>query len=147
MTQVALITGAAGFCARHLAQRLRRIPDLRVVGFDRQATMPLGAELDEYVQGDLKDARQVASVVRRTRPDRVFHLAGLLNGSAGELYEVNFKGGLHLLEAVRSESTRCPRTRYRIRSRIWHHCYVGNAGARGSHLLPRKSLRAPASTL
>jgi len=102
--QVALITGAAGFCARHLVERLRRVAGMRIVGFDRQSTVPSGIPVDEYVGGDIRDARQVASVVQAARPDCVFHLAGLLTGSAEDVYGVNLSGGLRLLEAVHSRA-------------------------------------------
>jgi GDP-4-dehydro-6-deoxy-D-mannose reductase len=101
MKQVTLITGVAGFSARHLVQRLRQAGDGQIVGFGRQACPPSHVELDEYVAGDIRDSCQIANVVQCFRPDRVFHLAGLMNGSPSDVFDVNFGGGLNLLEAVR----------------------------------------------
>jgi GDP-4-dehydro-6-deoxy-D-mannose reductase len=98
---VALVTGANGFCGRHLVGRLLGRRDVRVVGLDL-APAALGTPRpQEYLQTDLCDADQAQAAVERTRPDLVFHLAGLMDGDAAELYRVNLLGGVYLLEALR----------------------------------------------
>jgi GDP-4-dehydro-6-deoxy-D-mannose reductase len=99
----ALIVGARGFCARHLAQRLRHEPQTRVIGLARGA-VPSGASFDEWHAVDLRDSPAVARAIAAMEPDWVFHLAGLVAGPAADLYETNALGTLHLLEALRQHA-------------------------------------------
>jgi GDP-4-dehydro-6-deoxy-D-mannose reductase len=75
-----------------------------VVGFDRADPRAANPALLEYCRGEISDAGQVTEVVRRVKPDLVYHLAGLAGGADGELYRVNFLGTVHLLEAVRQHA-------------------------------------------
>jgi GDP-4-dehydro-6-deoxy-D-mannose reductase len=101
MKPVALITGAHGFCARHLAARMAAAGDVRIVGLDCRRDAPAGVPLDEYVVADVTDEVGLDATLRRFRPDRIFHLAALMAGPAAELYRVNFMGSVRLLESVR----------------------------------------------
>ncbi len=87
--RTALVTGVYGFVGRHLAARLRE-SGTTVVGIDLLGTDRV----------DLLDAPRVAQVVREHRPDRVFHLGGLLRGDPRAVYDANVDGTLHILEAV-----------------------------------------------
>lgn len=95
----ALITGS-GFCAKHLARRLYAEGDIRVVGASFRKEPPVDVYFDEYFQMDVRDPCQVATVVRRSEPELVFHLAGLTNGSVEDVYRTNVLGSVHLLESV-----------------------------------------------
>lgn len=99
--QVVLITGAGGFCARHLARRLAAEGGARLVGFDLQTTAPAEVPLDDYVRVDLTDQAATAAAVERLRPTEVFHLAGRFAGDPVELYHANLMTGIHLLESLR----------------------------------------------
>jgi len=99
-----LITGAGGFCGGHLARRLRDEGALRVIGTGRRAEPSGKAGLDDYVQADLCDAGQTARVVRESKPDLVFHLAGTTQGTVHDLYRVNLLGSVNLLEAVKQHA-------------------------------------------
>lgn len=123
MNPVALITGAAGFMGRHLARHLRESLGAQVVGVGRRSlpadslpadslpadslpadSLPADSQpLGEYVALDLLDPAPIAQLLRRVRPDYVFHLAGV-RGPAADTYRGNFLGGIHLLEAVRHEA-------------------------------------------
>ena len=63
-----------------------------------------GRLLDGFVQIDLGEFAQVVDLLRRVRPDLVFHLAGIHHGEAKDIYRTNVMGAVHLLEAVRLES-------------------------------------------
>ena len=95
-----LLTGARGFCARHLAARLHACGHT-VAGID------LGSEgprwVDEYAEADMTRSSDVTGAVRRFHPDAIFHLAGLSRGAEADIFRVNVDGTLHLLDAVVSE--------------------------------------------
>jgi len=100
-----LITGATGFVGRHLATLLlsRRHEVFGTV------LQPEGDGQDDKIRllsCDMRDAQQVRSAVEDARPDQVYHLAGLSSvresfEDARAVYETNFFGALHLLDAVR----------------------------------------------
>ena len=96
-----LITGVKGFCGRHLARHLSNEGGHRLVGVDLDAESPRGLPLDEYLAVDVSQAEQMAAAIQHTRPDRIFHLAGLVRAAPADLYRVNLHAAVHLLEAVR----------------------------------------------
>jgi len=98
-----LVTGATGFTARHLIARLRREKGAVISGSDLAADAP-SIPLDSYDACDITDAGQVADLVRKTGPQRVFHLAGLFRGGAPVLYRVNVMGAVNLFEAVKKNA-------------------------------------------
>lgn len=91
-----LVTGSGGFLASHLLRELRRefpsarlCPTSRAPGRGRSAC-------------DLLDPKAARALVLRSRPDCVFHLAGLPHaGSPGELRLAHAQTTIHLLEALR----------------------------------------------
>jgi GDP-4-dehydro-6-deoxy-D-mannose reductase len=95
----AFITGASGFCGSHLAKRLRD-EGTRVVGIGRSAEFIGRAFFDDYASVDIMSKSQLADVVRRWKPDGIFHLAGRRQGSADEIERVNVMGTRNLLEAA-----------------------------------------------
>ncbi|MBI1810075.1 MAG: SDR family NAD(P)-dependent oxidoreductase, partial [Gemmatimonadetes bacterium] len=77
----ALVTGGAGFVGSAVVRRLRR-DGVRVVVLDALTSAGSHARLEAslganclFVEGDVTDARAVAELLRRVRPDVVFHLA------------------------------------------------------------------------
>lgn len=96
----ALITGVAGFCAKHLANRLAA-DGFRVAGTDLGEDLPSGVPLDEYFSADICDTEQMDQILSRVQPNEVFHLAGLMRGDALDVYRVNLMGGVQLLESLR----------------------------------------------
>ena len=113
----ALVTGAHGFVASHLAAELLRRgvsvrildrPDPRTadVGGPRRSALDLLGIRDEVelAEGDLRDAEAVSSAVAGC--DSVFHLAaqtivGVARRSPRETFETNVRGAWNVFEACR----------------------------------------------
>jgi GDP-4-dehydro-6-deoxy-D-mannose reductase len=78
-----LITGITGFVGGHLVERLVAAGGHALFGVNRQAEWPAGlshlAGVAEIHAGELADEPRVEALVRQTRPDWVFHLAGYAN--------------------------------------------------------------------
>ncbi len=116
----ALVTGAHGFVASHLARALlERGDDVRVldrpdpreadVGGTRRSGLDLLGIRDEVelAEGDLRDAEAVEAAVAGC--NAVFHLAaqtivGVARNSPLETFEVNVQGAWHVFEACRAQS-------------------------------------------
>jgi len=111
----ALITGASGFCARHLTALLRSESELRIAGSDITEHPPKDAVIDEYFRADVSDLDQMAGLVKTLQPDELFHLAGTSGGSSSSArkasprntFLVNTMGALNVLEAVRLHAPFC----------------------------------------
>lgn len=95
----ALVTGAAGFCGRHLVAHLVE-SGYHVAGLDREGD---ASHLDTLYRGDVLDCEQVRAVLDREKPNVIFHLAALTNPRLdyAELHRVNALGTLALLTAAR----------------------------------------------
>jgi CDP-glucose 4,6-dehydratase len=108
----ALVTGAHGFVASHLARALlERGDNVTVLDLPLSGISGLGlqnvAEQVELVEGDLRDARLVTATVEAGTFDVVFHLAAqTLVGPAMRdpvaTFESNVRGTWTLLEACRA---------------------------------------------
>ena len=91
----ALILGSSGFVSRYLSRELTECGYL-VLGVGRNTEPPC----------DILDESSVVAAIRSFRPDIVFNMAGRSsvreswNAPAGA-FDMNVKGTLHLLEAVR----------------------------------------------
>jgi GDP-4-dehydro-6-deoxy-D-mannose reductase len=101
----ALVTGASGFAGDYLVRHLLGL-GYDVVGGVHGAGggLPEGCRAAEL---DVSAGPMVREVVVEARPDEVYHLAGIsrpVGGRVEEFYEVNFKGALNLLEAVREHA-------------------------------------------
>lgn len=115
----ALVTGAHGFVASHLAKALlargdsvrvldRPDPRLADIGGPRRSALDLlGLRADvELAEGDLREAEAVAAAVAGC--DSVFHLAaqtivGVARDSPVETFEVNVRGAWNVFEACRAQ--------------------------------------------
>lgn len=107
-----LITGAEGFAGSHLVDHCLSQGD-EVWGTCRPGARAsnLSHHLDHITLrvGDTSHADFIRSVLRETRFDVIFHLAAIsfIHDALKEparTYEVNVLGGIHLLEAVRTQS-------------------------------------------
>ena len=100
MTRCALITGAAGFVGRHLANHLLD-QGLAVHGLDRPCVpMPADLHIDWY-PCDVTNVAQVIAVVGQVQPDYIFHLAALIKSeSLTDLLAVNVLGTQNVLDAL-----------------------------------------------
>ncbi len=103
----ALVTGSAGFVAANLVRRL--LGD----GYEVIATVRPQSDswrIDElrddidYIELDITDAKQVADVVGRTRPDTIFHLAA--HGAYSwqrerrRIFDTNLGGTINVFDAA-----------------------------------------------
>src|SRR6186713_1772268 len=106
-----IVTGATGFAARHLLDRLNAVKD--VVGWYRPAgRRPDVARPMSWHAVDITDALSVRDAIQAARPSRIFHLAGAPNvaaswDSAAAHLRVNALATHHLLEAVRAFAPAC----------------------------------------
>jgi GDP-4-dehydro-6-deoxy-D-mannose reductase len=101
-----LVTGAVGFVGPHLIRRLLASgQEVWASNLHPAApgSLPAGVGL---IPCDIGQAEAVAELVARTRPDRIYHLAGF--SSPGQSLadplgatRVNFLGTLHLLDGIR----------------------------------------------
>jgi GDP-4-dehydro-6-deoxy-D-mannose reductase len=83
-----LITGGGGFLAGHLFAQLQATAGVEVRTLSR-------AECDLT-----RDKGRLSSALRNFRPDRIFHLAGRINGSESELFDDNQVATGNLLQAA-----------------------------------------------
>ncbi len=107
-----LVTGHTGFKGSWLSLWLTQL-GARVTGYalpppTNPSLFELAhiAELVEHVEGDVRDIRQLTTVVARTRPDIIFHMAAqpLVRRSYAEPVDtiaINVMGTVNLLEAAR----------------------------------------------
>jgi D-erythronate 2-dehydrogenase len=108
-----LITGAAGMIGRKLTERLagdgglngKRIDKLTLLDVVAPTAVRGFAGQAETVAADLSEPGKAAAAIE-SRPDVIFHLAGVVSGEA-ELdfdkgYRVNLDGTRALLEAIRA---------------------------------------------
>jgi GDP-4-dehydro-6-deoxy-D-mannose reductase len=91
-----LVTGASGFIGSCMAQQLAA-EGHSVTGLDlRQAGFPI-----DWHCGEITDRAFVASVLRETQPEIIFHLAGLIKSPEAEsLYKANLIGTVALFETL-----------------------------------------------
>lgn len=72
---VTIVTGATGFAGSHLVDRLAA--DGRVIGWRRSPGAARSSPLSvEWQTVDVLDAAGVATAIRNTKPDVIYHLAG-----------------------------------------------------------------------
>jgi len=91
----AFIVGISGFVGKHLSRFLAD-DGWNVSGYDRQAARGFPA----YV-GDLLDRAVVEKALLETRPDVIFHLAGVLKSEQPEqFYTTHVLGTVSLLDVV-----------------------------------------------
>lgn len=99
-----LITGAAGFTARHLCKRLRQEGSVSITGTDIVEQPPGDTDIDHYHQANLTNPKEVRDLLSEVRPDWIFHLAGIFRGDVTAIYQVNLMGTLNLLETIKEIS-------------------------------------------
>src|SRR5258708_1217068 len=107
-----LITGAEGFVGAHLVDHCLAMGD-EVWGTCRPGATAtnLSQHLDQITLrvGDLSHSDFIRGVLRESHFEALFHLAAIsfIHDAVKEparTYEVNLLGGIHLLEAVRTQS-------------------------------------------
>lgn len=95
-----LITGARGFTARHLVDRLKQKCELYLTDLEP------GVEGD-WRQCDLTDFPSVSGLIAETRPDRIYNLAGSFSNSYEDDYRGNVLASKNIFDAVLREGIGC----------------------------------------
>ena len=114
----ALITGIAGFAGSHLAMELLD-QGWEVLGIERHGAV-LGNLTDlidrvKVMECDILSSKDVGCVIRRHKPDTIFHLAGTsfvpdAQNAPQLAFEINVKGTLNMLEETRENAPEAGRT-------------------------------------
>ena len=101
----ALVTGAGGFCGKHLTAYLE---DQGVAV--HRLTREGDGESRRHRVRDITNIRELIAVLETVRPDYIFHLAGVLNDPDPVLfYRVNTQFAVALLQALRETGlVTCP---------------------------------------
>ncbi|MDA0711260.1 MAG: NAD-dependent epimerase/dehydratase family protein, partial [bacterium] len=103
-----LITGGTGFVGAQIVRLLLEKGETDLTVFDiRSHTQTLDDVGDRvaFIEGDLGNCDHVMTAVKKTRPDVIYHLGGMLSlpseaDPAASLY-ANAVGTFHVLEAAR----------------------------------------------
>jgi len=101
-----LITGVRGFVGTALKEHINAcFPAWRVYGMDR-----LGGREKDFFQNDFSDSKKTARVLANTRPDYIFHLAGMARGDDPRaLLAANVDSLIVLCEAISRIKAYAPR--------------------------------------
>lgn len=111
-----LITGGCGFLGSNLANEvLRRNEDLYI--FDNLSRLGSAENLKwletigtfEFIHGDIRNFNDVENIIKKIKPDVIFHLAGQVAMTTSlsdprKDFEINVVGSHNLLESVRKHS-------------------------------------------
>jgi GDP-4-dehydro-6-deoxy-D-mannose reductase len=112
MIKRALITGIAGFAGSHLARELIG-QGWEVTGIERHGAVL--SNLTDLIyrvrvdECDILSSKDVGHVIRKQRPDTIFHLAGTsfvpdAQNAPQMAFEINVKGSLNMLEETRENA-------------------------------------------
>ena len=112
----ALITGITGFVGSHLAEYLLSLKEVEVFGIFRWRSRTENIEnirtkITLY-ECDSKDATSVREVIKKVKPERIYHLAAqsyvpMSWVAPGETLTTNIISEVNLFEAVRTETQNC----------------------------------------
>ncbi len=99
-----LLTGASGHIGSAIIARLAKAGE-SVIATDvvpPKAALPAGAR---HLRCDISIANEIRDAILETRPERIFHLAGILTGASEQrphaAFQVNVVGLYNVLEAAR----------------------------------------------
>ena len=101
-----LVTGGAGYIGSHTCKRLSRGGFEPVVFDNVFRGHEFAVKWGPFVEGDIRDADALAGAMKTYRPQAVIHFAALAYvgesvASPADYYDVNVRGTLTLLEAMR----------------------------------------------
>ena len=108
-----LITGIAGFAGSHLVDLLLTFRNLKISGtvLEEKNIENIAARKDKLVllAGDLRDGYFVDEIIKKIKPDLIFHLAGISSAAVSlqkpkETLESNIIANFNLLEAIKNYS-------------------------------------------
>ncbi len=111
-----LVTGGCGFLGSNISAEILKngcelsvFDNLSRVGTDKNLSWLKNIGEFNFVQGDIRNGEEIEKVIKEAKPDIIFHLAGqvaMTTSIENPLmdFEINAKGSLNLLEAVRKFS-------------------------------------------
>lgn len=106
-----LVTGSTGFVGKHLLDFLLEKKNIQIIGLlhspsDKIFSYPKRVDFQAC---DIRNPKKVGTLLKRVRPDQIYHLAALSNvqlswENPALFYETNVRGQLNILEAIRKYS-------------------------------------------
>lgn len=133
-----LITGASGFCGKHLVCRLKKL-NYEVIGtYEPKARAPR-LTADAWYRLDILDRNGVSSLVAKLRPGFICHLAAQSFARVAwqkpeKTFAVNVAGTVHLLNAIRKYSV-ATRMLYISSIQVYGHSFHSGKAVKESDLL------------
>ncbi len=114
-----LVTGASGFCGRHLCRHLSET-GFRVTGTWHHTSVRKKLSRVNFIRCNLLSFSEIQKLIKRVKPDFVCHLAAMSVPRLSwklenETFEVNTAGTIYLLEALRRLS---PKTKFLFASTV-----------------------------
>jgi len=106
MNKKFLVTGASGFIGKPLVSCLSQMPGVTVLGVGR-SSKPSGHL--RYQRVDLSDPGKLKAILKKERPDCIFHLAGGRSGEILQMVNDNVSTTVNVFEAIRSLKDYHPR--------------------------------------
>ena len=104
-----LITGAAGFVGKHLLEYLKKEQDNEILGVDKSfKNLNSNSSFKdiEVWEADLTDKDSVFDIIKKFKPQQIYHLAAQSSVSYSwenpvETFRINVFGGINVLEGLR----------------------------------------------
>lgn len=93
-----LVTGAGGFIGTALVHSLAQKRGVTVLGVGRRSKP---SKVLHYQQLDLLNKEELKALLKKERPDLIFHLAGGRSGGVSQLINDNISTTINVFEAIR----------------------------------------------
>lgn len=108
-----MITGVTGFAGKHLVTYLTKEDNHKILGIDlnsKNFNLDDSPEEIEFTEADLTDRWKIFNIIKKFKPQQVYHLAAQSSVSYSwenpvETFRINVFGGINILEGLR---TFCP---------------------------------------
>lgn len=105
-----LITGIAGFAGRHLTAYLTTEDNHEILGIDlnfKNFNSDNYSGKIELLEADLTDRQRIFSIIKKFKPQQVYHLAAQSSVSYSwenpvETFRINVFGGINILEGLKN---------------------------------------------
>ncbi|MBA7559308.1 GDP-6-deoxy-D-mannose reductase [subsurface metagenome] len=105
-----LITGIAGFAGRHLTTYLTTEDNHEILGIDlnfKNFNSDNYSGKIELLEADLTDRQRIFSIIKKFKPQQVYHLAAQSSVSYSwenpvETFRINVFGGINILEGLKN---------------------------------------------
>ena len=110
-----LITGIAGFVGRHLITYLTMEGNHEILGIDlnlKNFNLDNCSGKIELLEADLTDRQRILSIIKKFKPQQIYHLAAQSSVSYSwenpvETFRINVFGGINILEGLKIFCPHC----------------------------------------